>query len=519
MNLRYLRTIRVVVSILFFLFSAFLFLDVGSYIPPAGITFLVSLQFIPSFLKLFGILSISAIGLAVIVLVTIAFGRVYCSSICPLGTLQDFFIFITHRIKGKRRFRYKKNKDIIQYTVLGATVLFALGGSLVLLDLLDPFSNFGRITTHLVRPAVLFVNNTVASVLNDARIYLLYQIPIQSPVVWVIIFSLLFLGLVAYLCFDSGRLFCNLLCPVGAVMKLLSRFSFFRLGINTATCKDCGLCEKVCKARCIDSEMKRIDFGSCISCFNCIDACPTVGIVYTVPWQNQGLKRSAVPDHRRRKAVRTVATMLMAVGASTVLAGNNLPDSTKASPARKKLPITPPGSSSVERFSQLCTACQLCVTACPTQAITPSFLEYGIQGIFQPSLSYGTGYCKYECNLCSQVCPSGAIAPVSVEAKKEIQLGKAQFVKDDCIVIAKKTECGACSEHCPTKAVAMVPYENLFLPELNNEICVGCGACERACPTKPAKAIYVESNPVHLRAKKPQVKKLEVESGLQEFPF
>lgn len=136
-------------------------------------------------------------------------------------------------------------------------------------------------------------------------------------------------------------------------------------------------------------------------------------------------------------------------------------------------------------------------------------------------MNYDVSYCNYDCILCTQICPSGAILPVDVAAKKLIQIGKASFVKEDCIVITKKKDCAACSEHCPTKAVKMVPYEKkLMLPELNSEICVGCGACEHSCPTTPRKAIYVVANAVHQKAKKPPVQKLEeaIEKS-KDFPF
>lgn len=67
----------------------------------------------------------------------------------------------------------------------------------------------------------------------------------------------------------------------------------------------------------------------------------------------------------------------------------------------------------------------------------------------------------------------------------------------------------------------MVPYDEdprLFIPEVNNDICIGCGACEYPCPTKPYKAIYVDGNPVHLEAEKPEVEETE-DTKLEEFPF
>jgi ferredoxin len=135
-------------------------------------------------------------------------------------------------------------------------------------------------------------------------------------------------------------------------------------------------------------------------------------------------------------------------------------------------------------------------------------------------MDYANAYCLYECVTCTDACPSGAIQPITVEEKKRIQLGRVRFLKDECIVITKKTDCGACAEHCPTKAVRMVPHEALRLPETNDEICVGCGACEKACPTKPQKAIYVEALRLHGQAKEPPVEAPESEGGaIEEFPF
>jgi len=243
MTLRYLRKARLIVSICFFVLLAVLFLDVGNRFPQLLKTALVSLQLIPSFLNTFVVVGATVIGLLLVVLLTVVFGRVYCSSICPLGTLQDVIIFLSNRRKGKRRFRYKKSPDRIHYAVLVGTALFLIGGSLTAINLLDPFSNFGRMMTNIVRPVILSANNAVAWALDHVRIYVLYYIPVTSPEPGVILFSLVFLGFVAYLCYDQGRLFCNLLCPVGALLKFVSRYSAFRIVIDPDTCKEWGLCE------------------------------------------------------------------------------------------------------------------------------------------------------------------------------------------------------------------------------------------------------------------------------------
>ncbi|HEX3024228.1 MAG TPA: 4Fe-4S dicluster domain-containing protein, partial [Chitinophagaceae bacterium] len=169
---------------------------------------------------------------------------------------------------------------------------------------------------------------------------------------------------------------------------------------------------------------------------------------------------------------------------------------------KKNHPITPPGSVDVKRFNDSCTACQLCVSKCPSQVLQPTFTAYGIIGMMQPAMSFKQGYCNYHCIACSEICPTKAIVKISRKEKKTLQIGQVKFVKENCVVVTDGTNCGACSEHCPTQAVSMQPYKgDLNIPTINNELCVGCGGCEYICPVRPYRAIYVEGNPVHLQAK------------------
>jgi ferredoxin len=294
----------------------------------------------------------------------------------------------------------------------------------------------------------------------------------------------------------------------------LSRAAIFKIVVDHDTCLECGLCERVCKAQCIDSDNKQIAFEACVGCFNCFKACPTVGLKFSKPWDRFGTDTPV--DQGRRRAM--AASMLPLVG---LLDGTR--DSTLVPGGLKESlrPVTPPGAISERHFTEHCTACHLCVSVCPTRVLAPTFIAYGVGGMLQPHMDYSVSYCNYDCTACGTACPSGAIQAMSQEAKRLVQIGQARFLKDECVVVKNKKDCGACSEHCPTKAVKMVPYEGkLVIPELTNELCVGCGACEHACPTRPQKAIYVEANPVHLQAKKPDVKKLEPESlPAGEFPF
>ncbi len=185
----------------------------------------------------------------------------------------------------------------------------------------------------------------------------------------------------------------------------------------------------------------------------------------------------------------------------------------------KNFPVSPPGSLGLRHFNNHCTACHLCISACPTKVLQPSLDEYGIAGIMQPYMDYSSNYCNFECVKCSEVCPSGAILSLTEEAKKTVQLGQVQLIIENCVVYAENTACGSCSEHCPTQAVTMVPYrDNLTLPEIKPAICVGCGACEYACPVRPHKAIFVDGHEIHQVADEPEIEELE-ETKMEDFPF
>jgi ferredoxin-type protein NapF len=186
---------------------------------------------------------------------------------------------------------------------------------------------------------------------------------------------------------------------------------------------------------------------------------------------------------------------------------------------RIEYPVTPPGSVSQHHFTRACTACHLCVSACPTGVLQPSLFEYGLAGMMQPFMDYDVDFCNYECTRCSEICPNGAILPLTAEEKLTTQIGVVRFEKHNCIVHTDGTACGSCSEHCPTQAVKMVPYiGELTIPEIIPDICIGCGACEYACPVTPYKAIVVDGHLEHAIAQKPEETELE-EKPLEDFPF
>jgi ferredoxin len=255
-----------------------------------------------------------------------------------------------------------------------------------------------------------------------------------------------------------------------------------------------------------------------VDCFNCITTCPDKALSYGIP---RSQKKQASTDESKRNFIAASVMMLFGISHFVKAQEKTVPVPKRESTVRenKTSPICPPGAGSIEDFSKNCTACSLCITACPNKVLQPAVREYGIAGLMQPVMNYHKSFCTYNCTVCTEVCPTYALKPLELEAKKLTQIGKAIFIKDNCIVKTEKTACGACSESCPTKAVYMVPYEgNLVIPETNQDICIGCGHCEFACPTVPFKAIYVDGNPVHLAAKKPENEQSEIETPV-DFPF
>jgi len=518
-KLEHLKRIRVAVSLVFFVLTAILFLDFASTISPFWMNNILFLQFIPSLTKFLTLFSSAGTGFLVALLLTLLFGRVYCSTICPLGTLQDVVSFVGRKLDKKKHHRYLKSFNPIRYGLLTLTAFMAPSGFLLLLNFLDPFSSFGRIVANLAQPLALAANNGMASVMESTGIYALNLIPLRSIALSSIAVTIVIFGVVLWMSYKHGRLYCNTLCPVGSLLGLISKVSLYRIAINEEGCIGCNLCEQVCKGGCIDKKAKTVDFSRCVGCYNCFTVCPTEGLEFRRALFGRPPATPQKPDYKRREAMYN-SCLLVASAFGTTTIGTKKIISTKESTVVvvRTIPVAPPGSQGIKHFTTTCTACHLCVTACPSQVLIPSFIEYGLTGMMQPRLDYRAAFCNYECTTCTEICPSGAILPVAQEQKKLTQFGTAKFLKDNCIVYTEEKECGACSEHCPTKAVRMVPYKKLVAPEVKEDYCIGCGACEFACPTRPYKAIYVEGKSVHGLAKKPEVKKLDVKVQ-EDFPF
>jgi len=519
-----LKKLRVFLSLLFFIVIAVLFLDFTGKIFSKATHAVLHLQFVPSVVQFVATLAPAALGFVVIIILTLLFGRIYCSTLCPLGTLQDLFSFAARKLSPRKIiYKYKKPVNWLRHGLMTVVILSLLTGSILLVNLLDPYSAFGKIFHNLFRPLIVLINNITSKALTFADIYWLPHVKWVAVNKIALLIALIWALTLLIFSVKRGRLYCNTLCPVGAVLGIFARFSLFRIRLDKTVCNSCGKCSAVCKAECINPKDQSVDFSRCVGCMNCLSPCPDGGVKFLPFWKKDEVKISTYDPGKRKFIVESGILLAASMDISRVI----FPQDEKKKevipgtiPIFREHPVTPPGAIGQARFNSLCTACHLCVSACPTQVLQPTYFLYGLSGFLQPRMDYITSFCNYECTLCGEVCPTGAILTLSPEEKKLVQLGKAVFVRENCIVETRKTACGACSEHCPTKAVNMVPYqEKLTIPEVNNKICIGCGACEYACPTDP-KSIYVEGNPIHLLAEKPKEVKIEEKIDYkEEFPF
>lgn len=467
------------------------------------------------------VLSVSGSLILFWALVTLLFGRVYCSMVCPTGILQDVAARVprrSRRLKFRRGFRYHTAHNKFRYMWLAVTVLSAIAGMSMLMALLDPYGTFGRFMTYLLRPLIAVAKGETV---------------VAGTIAGIAVAAVTLIAVVA-VATKRGRLICNTVCPVGSALSLLSRHSVYGMDINTDACVNCGLCERVCKAECIDSKGHTVDMSRCVVCFNCTAVCDSGAITYTrrrhrlsipmlmkVPGPRaaatfDGLSTDVKTDMQADApgciptsedftindndgAAQTVrgidrrrflASGLILAAAPVVLNAEKklrrvMPKEIEQQPTGDVRPVPPPGIVSTRSFLAKCVGCGACISACPADVLRPSTTEYGAGNPLHPLKNYDDSYCRYNCVKCTQVCPTGALEELTTGEKHTFCVGLASVDSEACI------GCGLCARRCPRGAITMERQGDRRVARVDHQGCIGCGSCQYICPAQPVKAIKV----------------------------
>ena len=442
--------------------------------------------------------------------VTLLFGRVFCNWICPYGSLHQFVGWLFNVRNGKERIESNRYKDIyfLKYGILTVLLIMAFMGSLQI-GLLDPICLMYRTFALVVAPMADMGITQMSEGLRQFNADTLFldslkfapgveeRIFVGSFWVGVMIVGLVGMNLVI------PRFFCRVLCPLGALLGVLSRFSLFRINRDVHKCTDCNRCLTRCEGA--SDPQATVRQSECFSCMNCIDDCPEDALSFTMV----GLDTKQVvpaPDVGRRRFFFASVLGLMAVP-FVKTHGTNTDKHFEPELMR------PPGSVEEAEFLKKCIKCDQCINACPTNVLQPATAQAGgMEALWTPIMDFEIGHCQLKCTMCSEVCPTGAIRKITAEEKLGkgayaeegpiLRLGTAFFDKGRCLPHAMEIPCVVCEEVCPTspKAIqtkdveAMDVYGNIVVlnqPFMVPDLCIGCGICEKECPVKDDRAVYV----------------------------
>ena len=485
-----LRKIRTLLAVLVFAAITLLFVDFTGTLHH-WLSWLAKIQLLPA------VMALNVVVIVALVALTLVFGRIYCSVICPLGIMQDVFGWLGKKSK-KNRYTYSKEKTVLRiffFVVMVLALLFGVGS---IVQLLAPYSAYGRIATMLLQPVWMLGNNVLGFLAERADSYAFYTVDVWMQSLPVLVIAAVTLLVLLVLAWRNGRTYCNTICPVGYLLSFFARFSWLKVRFDEEKCKNCSMCTKNCKAACIDYKSHSVDYSRCVVCGDCISSCKFGALKYA-PHKSQGAHEPVDGSKRSFLVATTLATTAaMAQKKDKLMDGGLAVLEDKTIPERQT-PLTPPGSLSFQHFAQHCTGCQLCVSECPNDVLRHST---DLMNLMLPTMSYERGHCRPECTRCSEVCPTGAIRLVDKDEKSSVQIGHAVWIKKNCVAVTDGVECGNCARHCPAGAIEMIPLdenddETPYVPAVNEEACIGCGACEYVCPSRPLSAIVVEGHEVH----------------------
>lgn len=188
----------------------------------------------------------------IILVLTLIFGAAFCSFVCPLGTIQEWFGKL-----GKKIFKKRYNTFIPQK----------------LHNVLKYFRYVSLILT-----VVLTYNAMKLVFLEVDPYYAMYHFFTDEATIGGIV--VLAITLIGSLFIE--RPWCKYACPYGALLGLVNKISIFKIRSNSKACSGCNLCEKNCPMNINISDKKVVNDSLCIKCLDCVDddACPQSSLSY-----------------------------------------------------------------------------------------------------------------------------------------------------------------------------------------------------------------------------------------------
>jgi len=459
---------------------------------------------------------------ALILIVGVIFvGRFFCSWICPFGTINHFFSSFKPETKGMKRIesnRFKKWMHV-KYYILFAMLALALFTSLQA-GLLDPIPFLVRSLATGIMPGIDYAARAALDACYNTNIGILHSVANVGYMAlggtilsykpqffnYGAIIGAIFLFILVMNRFIT-RFWCRGICPLGAFLGLISRYSIFGMRKEHANCDDCNRCLLHCQGGCDPQGRTPVKQADCLLCFNCESVCPKDAVKFEF-FPNQNVESiQPLPNLKRRRVLESVAAGVVALPLMRSSLGLEKNFNERL--------IRPPGSLEEKEFLARCVRCGQCMKACPTNSIQPTLLEAGIEGLWTPMLVMRVGSCEYSCVQCSQVCPTGAIWKMTEDEKlgkiarpgtsgepKPVKIGTAFYNRGRCLPWAMDIPCIVCEEFCPVSPKAIWVIEEQMtksdgsvitvqLPRVDVDRCVGCGACENVCPVQDSPAIYV----------------------------
>ncbi len=420
-------------------------------------------------------------GLPVVVLTVLA-GRFFCGWLCPMGTALDATdtLFFRKRRAESGEQRAGRTRNVKYYVLIAVLVAAAFSSQLAYL--LDPITIITRAFTFALYPvSQLGVRLTGGqSLFFPTDVQYFFRLNFLAAAVFVVI-----LGLNSI----SRRYWCRNLCPLGALLAVLSKVSIIRRMVSEK-CPRCAKCIPDCKMGAILDDPKQYQATECIYCYSCTRVCPALATKIAPSVAAEGYHSEL--DIRRRRLFQAagIGALTALLGKTNVAAKTSRTGKTKISSAEL---IRPPGALPEEEFVDRCVRCSECMKVCPTGGLQPSLTEAGFEGLWTPVLVPRVGECTQQCNLCSQVCSTEAIQRFEIAEKTHIFIGRAVIDRSQCIAWNSDKQCLVCDEACSYHALSWRMVDGVKRPFIDEHKCVGCGICENVCPIQPVAAVRVFS--------------------------